>query len=170
MEEREFETPLMSHHFQPCHRLISPSQSIWCHTCCMRLLHYYHVCVKIVAYCWIKPTMGHPVSSWRFWGKSAKKCFVTDVRLHHSWLYQLPSFVAAESANPSVAESWIYSIWHWTMKMTLSTFARRWAIYYSQNRWMQQRHVQCGRKPMLQRKARWWFSGTWSLSTVAIWL
>jgi hypothetical protein len=37
----------------------------------------------------------------------SKKCFVTNVRGHQSWLHRLPSLVVAESVDPAVGAAWI---------------------------------------------------------------
>jgi hypothetical protein len=53
VEEQEFVTPESS--------FPTPSQSVWCRPCCVRLLHC-HVCIQIVVYCRIKLTVGRRVS------------------------------------------------------------------------------------------------------------
>jgi hypothetical protein len=44
---------LVIQHFLACHRLVSLSQSVWCHHCCVRLLHC-RVCIHILVYFCIK--------------------------------------------------------------------------------------------------------------------
>ena len=51
-----------NHRVLPCRRLGTPSQSVWCRPCCVRLLHCHAVCIQIVVYCRIKPTVGRRVS------------------------------------------------------------------------------------------------------------
>jgi hypothetical protein len=57
IDKQEFVSP----HFQPCQNLVSPSQSVWCHTCCARSLRC-HVSIQVMVYCHIKPIVGHPMS------------------------------------------------------------------------------------------------------------
>ena len=58
---RNMSLKLASHHFQPCQKLVSPSQSVLCRTCCARSFRC-RVCIQVMVYCHFKPIVGHPLS------------------------------------------------------------------------------------------------------------